>query len=284
MPLPLNDTQQLLLTRWLGNFDLVHDHSWPLQDTAVLQVHASGTDFIVKASTASHHIRREIDAHRRGLPAMDGRVPVLKNADPAAGILVTKMLPGTLVEGAPSEFEPETYRQAGVLLNQLQRPVETSPDHMAALVVKTKSWMDRAPGLVPDPQLAQFEARLAAVQPRPVELVATHGDYHPRNWLHDDGVIKVIDFGRAGPRPWVHDLIRLSHQQLLEAPKLAQAFHDGLGRIVTDDDADIWLLENLNQAIGTVVWAHQVGDELFEQAGRRMMDRVLAGFPPFCTM
>lgn len=284
MPLPLSDTQQLLLTQWLGDFDLVQDHSWPLQDTTVLQIRAAGTNFMVKASSTSHHIRREIDAYRAGFPQLDGRVPVLVNAEPSAGLLVTRMVPGTLVEGTPAELEPETYRQAGALLGKLHRPVETSSDYMAAMVLKTRSWMGRAVGLVPEQQLAELAAKLAAVQARPVELVATHGDYQPRNWLHDDGVVKVIDFGRADARPWVHDLIRLSHQQLLDAPQLAGAFYEGLGRTVTDADADIWLLENLNQAIGTVVWAHQVGDDSFERAGRKMVDRVVAGFPAFCTI
>lgn len=43
----------------------------------------------------------------------------------------------------------------------------------------------------------------------------------------DGGKIKVIDFGRADARPWVHDLVRLTHQQFLGRPALAEAFYSG---------------------------------------------------------
>ncbi|WP_181365222.1 hypothetical protein [Arthrobacter sp. HMWF013] len=50
-----------------------------------------------------------------------------------------------------------------------------------------------------------------------------------------------------------------------------------LGRIVGPAEADLWRLENLNQAVGTVVWAHQIGDAAFEESGRGMVGRVLSG-------
>ena len=74
----------------------------------------------------------------------------------------------------------------------------------------------------------------------------------------------------------MHDLVRLSHQQFVQRPELAEAFHAGLGRTLGPADEDLWRLENLNQSIGTVVWAHQMGDTAFEQAGRDMVERVLA--------
>ncbi|MET3163280.1 UNVERIFIED_ORG: thiamine kinase-like enzyme [Arthrobacter sp. UYEF10] len=137
--------------------------------------------------------------------------------------------------------------------------------------------MGRAHGLLPETQLESFEQELDALRPGTVQLVATHGDYQPRNWLQDNGQIKVIDFGRADRRPWVHDLVRLSHQQFVHRPELADAFHAGLGKAVGPVEAGLWRLENLNQAIGTVVWANQVGDTAFEQTGRAMVGRVLSG-------
>ena len=50
-----------------------------------------------------------------------------------------------------------------------------------------------------------------------------------------------------------------------------------LGKTVGPAEADLWRLENLNQAIGTVVWANQVGDTAFEQTGRTMVEHVLSG-------
>ncbi|MCU1517090.1 MAG: hypothetical protein JWQ75_1811 [Pseudarthrobacter sp.] len=273
----ITDGQARLLAIWLGSYTVAHDYSWPLQDTTVLHVAtAQNEEFIVKASTTSHHIRREITAHAGGFAGLAGRVPALRHASPEAGILMTEFLPGTLVEGTPAEDDPETYRQAGAVLKSLHRPAGSSPHYAKALTAKTRAWLDRAHGLLPDAQLDRIVRDLDALDPRVVQLVATHGDYQPRNWLQDGGQIKVIDFGRAEPRPWLHDLVRLSHQQFLNKPDLAEAFYQGLGRTVEPADADLWRLENLNQAVGTVVWAHQMGDAAFEQAGRKMVERVLS--------
>lgn len=57
--------------------------------------------------------------------------------------------------------------------------------------------MDRAHGLLPETQLTSLARELDNLDPGVVQLVATHGDYQPRNWLQDNGQVKVIDFGRA---------------------------------------------------------------------------------------
>ena len=273
----ITDEQSRLLTSWLGSYTVVRDYSWPLQDTNVLHVLTpQGRGFIIKASTKSHHIHREIAAHAAGFEGLDGRVPALRHTSVRAGVLVTEFLPGTLVEGTPAEDDPDTYRQAGALLRRLHRPAGASPHYAKALARKTRAWMDRAQGLLPETQLTILAQELDSLDPGPVELVATHGDYQPRNWLQDNGLIKVIDFGRAERRPWLHDLVRLSHQQFVRRPELAVAFYAGFGRNVGPAEADLWRLENLNQAIGTVVWAHQMGDTAFEQSGRAMVERVLS--------
>ncbi|MHA7290580.1 aminoglycoside phosphotransferase family protein [Arthrobacter sp. MDT3-24] len=274
----ITEEQSRLLTSWLGEFSVVRDYSWPLQDTNVLHVVTPlGEGFIVKASTTSHHIHREIGAHAGGFDGLHGRVPTLRHASAKAGILVTEFLPGIRVEGTPAEDEPETYRQAGELLATIHRPAGESSTYAEALTAKTRAWMDRAHGLLPETHLDSFERELEALQPGVVQLVATHGDYQPRNWLQDNGQIKVIDFGRAELRPWVHDLVRISHQQFVHRADLADAFHAGLGKTVGPAELDVWRLENLNHAIGTVVWANQVGDAAFEQTGRIMVERLLSG-------
>lgn len=273
----ITEEQHGLLTSWLGGFTVLEDHSWPLQDTNVLHVSTpAGGDFIIKASTTSHHIRREIAAHEAGLIGLEGKVPVLKHASAEAGILVTEFLPGTSIEGTAAEDDPETYRQAGALLAKLHRSARVSLDYAKALTYKTHSLIDQARGLLPESKLLRIAEELATLNPGPVQLVTTHGDYQPRNWLQHEGQIKVIDFGRADARPWVHDLVLLSHQHFLRRSALADAFYEGLGRVIESAEADMWRLENLNQAIATVVWAHQVGDGAFEQAGVEKVERVLA--------
>ncbi len=271
----LTDAQTALIHEWIGEGEIIHDHSWPLQDTTVLRVRSSQGDFIIKASSTSHHIRREITAYQAGFDGLDGRVPQFVGGSARSNVLAIRYLPGDLVEGTPSESDPDTYRQAGEVLRRVHRPAGESRDYFRALMLKTRAWMNKTDGLVPEPQLAQLRDLVESLVPRPVDLVSTHGDYQPRNWIQHDGEIRVIDFGRAAPRPWVHDVVRLSHQQLLGQPALAWAFFEGVGRDIGEAEQDIWVAENLNQAVGTVVWAHDVGDSAFEEAGRAMVTRIL---------
>lgn len=273
----INEEQQRLLSSWLGPFEVVRDHSWPLQDTTVLQLGTSdGSQFIVKASQTSHHIRREIAAYARGIPGLEGRVPSLVHASADARVLVSRFLPGTPVAGTPAEHDPETYRQAGAILRQLHQPAGSSGSYMRSLAARTSAVINKARSLLPEALVRRLQEEVAAVELSPVELVTSHGDYQPRNWLYDDGEVKVIDFGRADLRPWVHDLVRLTHQQFLTDAGLATAFQDGLGRaIASPEETAVWRLENLDQAVGTVVWAHSIGDAFFEQQGVAMVERVL---------
>jgi hypothetical protein len=278
MPRSVTDAQSQLLRSWLGPYTVVKDHSWPLQDTSVLQVATpDGGSFIVKASTTSHHIRREIAALQPGLPGLDGRASTLRHASADAGVLVTEFLPGTSVEGSPAEYTPETYRQAGALLAKLHRSAGIAADYAGKIACQTQLLIRSARGLMPGDTLAWAAQEVARLEPGPVQLVTTHGDYQPRNWLVDQGQIKVIDFGRADARPWMHDLVRLTHQQFLGRPGLEEAFYSGLGKRLQKSEADMWQLENLNQALGTVVWAHKIGDAAFEQSGVQRVERILAG-------
>lgn len=273
----ITEEQNKLLATWLGTFTVVKDHSWPLQDTQVLQVRTPADgDFVVKASMTSHHIRREIAAHMAGFIGLNGRVPRMRYSSLEAGILVTEFLPGDLVEGSVAEDDAETYKQAGALLSKLHRPAGISHEYANTLLRKTRSQLVQARGLVPERNLVRLAEALDSLSMEPVQMVTTHGDYQPRNWLQELGNINVIDFGRADARPWVHDLIRLKHQQFVQRPDLEEAFFLGLGKKIEAPETDIFRLENLNQAISTVVWAHQIGDIDFERSGVEMVDRALS--------
>lgn len=272
----MTEKQHALLEEWLGPYAVLEDHSWPLQDTTVLRVSAAGGQFIVKASTTSHHIRREIAAHAHGMPAPQGSFPVLRHASAEAGVLVTEFMAGGPVEGTAAEHAPDTYRQAGALLAALHRPLAESTEYAKKLRYTTELLLKKGRGLLDAGTLARAGEELDALPAVPVRLVTTHGDYQPRNWLQEKGHIKVIDFGRADARPWVHDLVRLSHNQFVGGPALEDAFYEGFGRRIGMAEHSIWRLENLNQAIGTVVWAHGIGDYAFRDSGVAMLERVLA--------
>ena len=282
----LSARHRALLNEWLGEWTLVQDLSWPLQDTTVLRVAVprglggggrSGQpgEHIVKASETSQHIAREIAAHRvvdpLGLPA-----PRLEFADETAGILVTGYLPGDLLLGTPAQRDAQAFEQAGDILRRLQVPGELSQDYAAAVIDQSNELLEKAAGLVDEESIARVRERLARLRARPVRLHFTHGDYQPRNWLVHDGTVAVIDFGRGAQRSWVSDLVRLRSKDFHEHPELEAAFMSGMGREVDEADAELLTLETLREAVGTVVWSRSIGDDDFEEHGRIMIRRLLA--------
>ncbi|MFD4368467.1 aminoglycoside phosphotransferase family protein [Rhodococcus sp. NPDC058521] len=269
----ITDIQRRLLDGWLGTWQIVDDYSWPLQDTTVLHVRTADEDCIVKASAASHHIPREIAAHHvlRDLP---GTAPTLLHESAADFLLVTRYQPGEIVEGAPAEWSADTYRQAGALLNRLLVPGDPSSDYSERLRRQCTFDLDNAVGLVATEHLNSLRDQLDSVVVQPVPVCFTHGDYHPRNWLIDEGQVSVIDFGRAEQRHWTSDLFRLHNQQFVDRPDFEEAFLEGLGRTLDESDRDVWKLEQIHQSLSTVVWANGIGDTHFEDAGRAMVARI----------
>ena len=273
----LTSEQLRLLDQWLGHWDLEEDMSWGVQGIHVLRLATPSGRMVVKASATSHHIQREIRAYREITAPLAGRAPEFIRGDARAGLVVTRWLPGTLVEGGPFEFSPEAFRQAGELLRRLHRPRRETRSYDPAALNKIQDFAERAEALVSPGLLSAARSIAASHVAAPRILYATHGDYQPRNWIEDDGLLGVIDFGRAGYRPWVSDLVRLEHGYFRDHPELRDAFFAGYGRDPAEE-LDSWRLDHVLQSLGTIVWAHDVGDSLFEAAGRRMLERVVEEF------
>ncbi|WP_221629329.1 aminoglycoside phosphotransferase family protein [Humibacillus xanthopallidus] len=214
-------------------------------------------------------------AHREWLRPWlaDRRAPRLVHADVGAKVLVTRYLPGRLVLGHGAADEPETYRQAGALLASLHaQDPHPDPDHERRENAKALAWLDGTHRI--DTRTEQRLRSLVASWPaEPVIVVPTHGDWQPRNWLVDDGTVRVIDFGRADLRPAMTDLTRLAAQDFRRNPSLEEAFLDGYGSDPREPAA--WLRTRVREAIGTACWSYAVGDPAFEEQGHRMVADVL---------
>lgn len=274
----LDGVQHELVTSWFGAVTLVADHSRGPGDAAVLRLRAEdGTDVALKASgPADHHLDREIVAHRTLLAPLvpGGRVPRLLHADRERHLLATAWLPGDLVEGGAAEREPDTYRQAGELLACLHAlGTRVDGDWEAAQDARAMRWLD-SPHRIDVATTEQLRAVVAAHAHPPVRVVPTHGDFHPRSWVVEDGVVRVIDFGRAGWRAPCTDFARLHRQQLAGREDLASAFAAGYGG--DPRTGDVWRRTLVRVAIGTAVWAYQVGDAAFEAHGHRLIRAALA--------
>jgi thiamine kinase-like enzyme len=206
-----------------------------------------------------------------------GRAARLLHGDGDAKILVTEFLPGTLVQGSEAAAEMDTYFQAGELLREFhaQAAIEDR-DYEPRMNAKSLAWLDGPHRIAPD--IADELRDLVRSWPSAtVTLVPTHGDWQTRNWLMDDGVLRVIDFGRAELRPATEDFGRLAVQEFIWHPGAEKAFLSGYGKDPREPGA--WLRQRVRDAIGTACWAHQVGDEGFEAQGHRMIADIVAELP-----
>jgi hypothetical protein len=267
----LSPRQRALLDIWIPGAQVVTDHSWGIVETTVLEVLHSGRRLIMKAGgAADHHIARELRAHREWLtPWTDrGRAPSLVHGDVDAKLLVTTYLPGELVTGA----DPDVFRQAGELLALLHgRPAGTD-DYERRENAKCLKLLD-GPHRIAPAMVDRLRALITGWPTAPEPVVPTHGDWQPRNWLIHEGVVSVIDFGRAALRPAYTDLSRLAAQDFRDDPTLETAFFEGYGS--DPRPAGGWNRGRMREAIGTACWAYVQGIDDFEAQGHRMIAEAL---------
>ncbi|MEH3128730.1 MAG: phosphotransferase [Mycolicibacterium neoaurum] len=275
----LSRRQTELVEYRLSEPRMIADMSWDQRGTAVLDVECAQGRFVIKAAgTADHHIDREITAYRTvtGALSRTGHAPRLRYRDSAEKLIIVDHLAGELVQGSTAEFAADTYHHAGQLLRVLHGAGQrVDPDWERAEVAKSLAWLDK-PHRIPARTESALRKILGQHRCLPVTVVPTHGDWQPRNWLIDSGVVRVIDFGRFAWRPAATDFARLAAQQWRADPALESAFLTGYG--ADPREPDRWHMMALHQAIGTAVWAHEVGDSDFEQQGHRMIDDSLSAF------
>lgn len=273
----LSPAQARCVAQWLPGLEVVHDHSWGLVGTVVLEGIAQGRRVTVKAfEPGNGHFARELRAHREWLEpwTSSARAPRLLHVDESCSLLVTQFLPGELVQGNAAEAIPETYRQAGALLATLHGQLALRDDEYWTREKRaTLNWLDK-PHRIPSGVESRVRAIVESWPTPSCVVVPTHGDWQPRNWLIDEGVVSAIDFGRAALRPAFTDLTRLAAQQFQVDERLGRAFIDGYGSDPRDDPG--WHRQCLREAVGTAVWAHQVGDLDFEAQGHRMVANALS--------
>lgn len=275
----LSTAQAAFVAQVLPGASMVADESWGLLDTRVLHVRNGAGEHTVKASGPENtHFPRELTAHRQWTGALlrgddTGR---LVAADAESRVLVLERVPGHLALGTPDETAATVHRQAGTILRRLHdQAARTDAEYLTAETAKALRSLD-APHRI-DPQLEdRARTLLRSSTPHAATLVPTHGDWHPRNWIVQDGRLRAIDFGRFGFRPAAADLTRLAVLHWEDSPELEHAFFAGYGSDPRDTDDWRWL--QLREAVGTAVWAFTVHDERFERQGHRMLENALAAF------
>jgi hypothetical protein len=195
---------------------------------------------------------------------------MLLHGDAAAKALLTRYLPGQLLEGTSAQDDPDTYRQAGELLARYHGQVSAhDPDYHDKFRARVQRHLS-LPHRIDAELETSVRAEVSTWPGGGSSVVPTHGDWQPRNWLIDRGVVRVIDFGRADLRPATEDFVRLARQDFSRDPRLEAAFLDGYGEDPRDPER--WRRDLVGEAVGTAVWAYGVGDEEFERFGHRLLD------------
>ena len=268
----LRPEQRALLDGWVPDAEVVADLSWGLTGTVVLEVRSEQGHLVVKAGDVDDgHIERELRAHREWLGpwVASGHGPVLVHGDVAAKVVVTGFLPGHLVEGTAAQDDPDADRQAGALLAAFHgQATSFDPEWHDRFRARAERDLGRPHRI--DPEIERrVREEVSAWPGGGAHLVPTHGDWQPRNWLVDDGVVRVIDLGRADLRPPTEDFVRLAGQDFASDTELEAAFVEGYG----DDprEPEQWRRDFLGQAVGTAVWAYGVGDVAFEEHGHALL-------------
>jgi Ser/Thr protein kinase RdoA (MazF antagonist) len=239
---------------------------------------AIGTEFIVKQHRSREKHDREVYAYRHWTHALGLSAPQLVAIHDPAMIIITTALPG---EPGPGDGTAAIFRQVGALLRRFhdaESPVEL-PRFRDWLQDRERHWSSQARTLLSDAEAGVVAGHLAALCEGPVLRGSPcHLDFQPRNWLvSQSGNVSLIDYEHSRIDLTVRDFVRLRFRVWTARPDLRDAFFDGYGRPLTEDEDElVWHLGALD-ALTALARAHQTGDKELTAAGlatlRQLMDR-----------
>lgn len=268
-------------SEWSPVLAVENEWMWSHGESAVAQLRTASGPVIAKLIYSTKDWNRELRAHRHFVPALQSDASQILYCDTERRVLLMTVVPGQLVQATPGEHDPEIHRQAGDLVARLHGSVDAEIDEnfSATLMGSFDRWASQAANLVDKADLRKAKAVAERVRGvGNVELVPTHGDNSPRNWMVDaGGHVRLIDFGHAELRPWCLDLYRLMQDRWLGRPDLQRSFLGGYGRSLDDNDSLLLGAYAAQASISTIVWATRHGDEAFALQGREQLRRALAG-------
>jgi len=202
---------------------------------------ADGREYIAKQHSAAEKHRREVHAYRHWAPALGPSAPRLVAVDQATMTVLITALPGQLVEGAG---DAASHRQAGGLLRSFHdvEPLRPLDSFQHWLISRIARWREQCLPLLSARERQVIDQHLAMLHGLGAPPGGPcHLDYQPRNWVTDHaGTLRVIDFEHARIDLQARDLVRLYFRCWPSHPGLREAFLDGYGRPLTDQE-DRWI-------------------------------------------
>lgn len=279
-----------LAERAVGRCEVVRDHSWRHEASMVLRVRdGAGVDWFIKRHRDRDRYATEVNAYRRWVPALGDQAPRLGAVDDGLAAMVLSAVPGDAAPWpepggdaatrAAGNAERELQRQAGALLRRLHdaQPPTAWPDFAAAKIDEFDQLVPQASALLPAQDLEFARARVHELADLDTPLqVPCHRDYTMRNWLVGDGGLAVVDFELARLDVWANDLVRLYFGAWTDRPDLRDAFLDGYGRTLADEDRAVLLGCGALNAVWLTVKGREYGEKALEEGNRRTLQRLVA--------
>lgn len=269
--------------RVLGPCELVKDCSWEHRMSSVLRLRdTGGRTWFLKRHGDRDRYDRELNAYREWAPALGDSAPRLRAFDDPLDAIIISAVPGEPApwpgQGTESPAEQEIQRQAGMILRRLHEAQPPVPCHGfgAAKVKEFDQFAPLAGNLLTRCELAAARAAVAALDGTPCDgLVPCHRDYTPRNWLVNDGVVRIVDFEWARLDTGISDLGRLELGIWADRPDLKQAFLAGYGLRLSDTDRVLLRGCAVVTALWLIAYSLQTRRPAFAEANRDALLRLL---------
>ena len=279
---PRIDELQGFIQATLGPFEIIRFCGWQHAESNVWRVSAGGKRCFLKQHKQPRKFQQEVYAYQNWTPQLV-LTPDLISVNKDLNALLLSAVPGELAQKVTltQKREREVYRCAGAFLRQLHDLPFEDTDTLPladALLMRSKSWLKRAQGLFDEQTIQWVSAQLGEaaqiVREKGWMRVPCHRDYTERNWLWDGDTLYVIDFEHAKPDLFLTDFEKLRSLVWLHRSDLQDAFFEGYGRSLTDDEAGVLESLALHGALVMVVWACEHGDKAFERQGREVLGRL----------
>ncbi len=290
------------LHQWLDAVGMpmqeVIDRGWSDSETQVsLLIDSFGDRHYLKQFQDKSKYRQETDAYRNWMAQFDSVVPALRLADEDNMRLLLSDLGECCCQWQElsTPWRQSLQFQAGQFLRKLHDLAFVDNDAMPlgkALLARTLAQQRAVTGPGWDPRLisAAEVARVVVAMKDLMPLanqfrrVPCHRDFWHRNWIwtaeqNGDAVVGeparvslgVLDFEHARPDLFLFDFMKNWSQCWLDCPAQEEAFWDGYGRRLTDDEQRLLRLCAKLHAIQTLLWATRHHHVEFAEQGRRLL-------------
>ena len=278
----VDERLQGFLQTTLGPFEIIRFYGWQHAESNVWRVSAGEKRYFLKQHAQPRKFQQEVYAYQNWTPQLT-LTPDLISIHKDLNALLLSAVPGELAQEVTlSELEErEVYRRAGAFLRRLHDLPFEDTDNLPltdALLMRSESWLKRAKGLLDEQTIqwvsAQLDEVAQVVRESGWTRVPCHRDYTARNWLLDGDTLHVIDFEHAKPDLFLADFEKLQSLVWWHRSNLRDAFFEGYGRSLTDDEAGVLERLALHGALVMVVWACEHDDKAFERQGREVLGRI----------